>query len=657
MPDYAGPLQRLVLTRTLWLVVAWPIVGLAWQALVVRRKIARAQGQSAMLRALASARNAGIACVALSAAATLAHVVVLVRVCAPAQGTALFEHIARGARFGQFDGEVDFLLDPLSATFCALASLVALGASVFIANGPPADRGWRVWAWLQLSLAGATIAFIADGFVGTAVGWSIAGAAGAWLAGWNHAGAGIVMAMRSAVAIAAMLLGAVLLFWGLGGSWEGDEYVPDPQPRFTAVHVGGWPEPVHASGTEGSSSGVEHASASSTDVPSAPSQHAQRADAQLAAGGGGSLTFTSMPGAVVFVDEARVPSKRSPFVGVPVRAGIHTLRVRPGDGSNDEILGSVAFDDAGNEIALIPLGPTLMFRAIADQLVLRDRQSETAVRSAVELRTGPGGATVVAASLVALLLAAGIMSGATPSGDTPPALGALAHGATTAGLGPYLLARTAFLFPLAPNSWVAVEAVGGAILLMAGWRAPVYSGLRRWLAFVGVAPAALACLALGAGGPAVAGYVMVLTGTATAAMYLAASRSFGPSRNRNAGSIPQMDVGRNGADAALDVHETVADLLLVHAPMRLGVLLVSMDRWVVGAMVETIAAFARLGAWVVANVDDHLVAAPANVVASRMVRMGRRIEPMIGTAPRRVLWALLAAVSLAVLADALRLER
>jgi hypothetical protein len=599
MPDYVGPLQRIVLSQTLWLVVAWPIVGFLWQALVARRRIARARGQTDMRRALASARTVGIACIALAAISTLAHAVLLM----PAQGGdhALFEHVARGARFGNIDGDIDLLFDPLAAAFSGLACVIALCASVFLATSPPPARGWRTWAWLQLSLGGALVTFVADGFVGTALGWALAGAAGAWLAGWNHAGAWTIAAMRTAVAIAAMLIGAILLFWGLGGSWDGDEYLPDLQSHFSTVRI----------------------DSSEGDV----------------APGGPALTFTSLPGALVFVDEARIPSMRSPFVRVGVRTGTHALLVRPGDGSGDDVLGLVAFAE-GDEIAVVPVGPTLRYRAIADQLVLRDAQGDNPVRNTLELRGGPGGATVVAASLVALLLAAFAMSGSLPSPEAPLALTAVSQCATTAALGPYLLMRVAFLFPLAPNTWVAVESVGAAMLLVAGWRAPAAAGMDRWLGFLGVVPAAIACLALGAAGVTTATFVMLVSGTATAAVFLWAGLS-GPSRSQR---VPV----RHGA---------AADLLLLRAPARLGELLIGMDRWVVDGIAGAIGALSRAGAWVIAKSDERLFATPANVVADRMVRIARGVEPVVGIKLSRLTWGILAAVALAVLAHALRSGR
>jgi hypothetical protein len=603
MPDYAGPLQRLVLSRTLWLVLAWPIGGFAWQVLVVRRRIARARDAGAAIRALASGRNAGLACTALALASTLAHTVVLSR--ASQGGAALFQHVAPGARVGQLDAQINLCFDALSATFCLLACTVALAVSAFVATRPVGGRGWQTWGWLQLALAGALVTFVADGFVGMAVGWALVAAAGAWLGGWNDARAGVVAATRSAVAITAMLVGAVLLFWALGGSWEGDEYTPDSLPRFAAVHAGEW-----------------------TDR-----DNAQEAGGGAVAAGGGWLTCTSAPGAIVFVDEARTPSMHAPFVRAPVSAGTHAFRIRSGDGSNDEILNHVAFAE-GEEIAFVPLGPSLSFRAIADQLLLRDRDGNTTLRNALEARAGPGGTAVVATSLIALLVAAGVISGGPSASGTALALGALAYSATTAALGPYLLARMAFLFPLAPSTWLAVESVGAAILLGASWRAPAFSGMRRWLAFVGAAPPALALLALGAVGIKPAMYVMVLAGAASAALHLVAAHAAAQSRD----------------DDALVVRGPIDDLLLIRVPERLGSLLLSMDRWVVGSTGRAFAALVRAGAWVVSSLDEHVVGAPSDVVAAKVLGVGRRVEPWLGVPLGRLVWAVVAAVAFTALA-------
>jgi NADH-quinone oxidoreductase subunit L len=618
MPDYAGSLQRLVFSRTLWLIVAWPLAGFAWQAMVARGRMARATSDVARRRARGSARNAGLACIALSAVSTLAHAAVLSRT--PDGARALFQSIALGGRVGSLDAQVDLWFDPLSATFCSLACLVALAASAVAATNPqggaspsvppsaPRDprvppplprRGpvrvehaWQTWAWLQLSLAGALLSFLADGFIGTAMGWTMAGAAVSWLAGWHEPSsrAAVIHAVRGVAATSAMLLGTALLFWGLGGAWDGDDYVPDLEPRFTPVRAG---------------------------APSA-------AEAAQSAPGSGWLTLTSVPGALVFLGDSRTPLARAPFVAVPVPSGPQTVRVRRPDMAADEVLGRVTFS-GGEEIVLVPVGPTLSFRAIADQLVVRTPEGDLVARRDIEGRAGPGGAAVVAASMLAFLVAAWGTSGASSPPGAPRALAALTCTATTAMLGPYLLARLSFLFALTPYTWAAVESIGAASLLAAAWYAPGFSGLSRLLAFVGVAPAALTWLALGAAGVMAATYTAIVAGLATAAVYLAAALTPAPA----------------GPDPA--PRESIADLLLVRAPERLADWLMGMDRWVVGAVAAALGGAVRVFAWALAALDEHVVAAPANAIAARLVRAERSVEPIVGAPLGRLVWALLGA--------------
>ncbi len=496
---------------------------------------------------------------------------------------------------------LDLSFDALSATFCSLACVLALATAGVLARRPVPGTSWQPWAWIQLSLAGALLTFTADGFVGVAIGWAVSGFASAWLAGWNDSSAGIVAATRSAVAIVAMLLGATLLFWGLGGSWDGDDYAPETQPRFSAVHVASARDPNDAADHSGS----------------------------------GALTFTGVPGALVFIDGARTPSAQSPFVDVPVRAGAHALRIHSGEGAHDEVLGRVTFEDGGH-VTIVPLGPTFAFRAIGDELGLRDRSDNAPLRSALEARVGPGSAAVVAASLVAFFVAGAILSGAMPTPGAPPALAALAHGATMAALGPYLATRLAFLFPSAQSTWVALEAAGAAILLAAGWRAPAASGLRRWAVFVGAAPAALAYLALGAAGATVATEVFVAAGAATAVLYFVAA--------------DRLAVGWEGAHQA---RESIEDQLFVLAPERLGALLVRMDRWVVDAIAGTIATLTHALAWVMVTLDERVVAAPANLLAAKIVGIERGLQPMFGVSLGRATWALLGLLSFVALTHAL----
>ena len=589
MPDYAGTLQRLALSRTLWLVVAWPLVGLLWQLAVARRRIGRAREAGAVLRELASARLAGLGCIALAVTAMLGHALLLARL--PAGSRALFEPVARGARFGDVDAGVVLLLDTRALAACGLACAVTLGAAVVLARRPAPERGWRPWAWLQLALVAALVSFLADGFLTVAIGWALASAAGAWLAGWHDARVGVVVGTRGAAALAAMLFGSAMLFWGLGGSWDDDGYTPETHPRVVAAHVG--------AGT-----------------------------------GEASLTMTSLAGATVFLDDARTSSLRAPFVRAPLAAGTHALRIHPGDGADDAALPRVEAGP-GEELALVPLGPTLSFHTMADELALRDHAGAPVVRHAVEEHLGPGGFAVVAAALLSLLAAAGAMSAWSPPVAAPRVLVASAAGGTTSALGPFLLVRLAFLFPSAQHTGTVITAVGAATLLGVMWNALGHTGLRRWLVFAAGAPAGLTCVALGLQDVTAALGVMVVSGLVTAGVYLG--------------------VARKGEDeAAIDeaTRGSLDDAVLAGIPARLGELLASMERWVVGSVLSAVAGMARIAAWTVAHADDHLVSAPADAVATHVEHAARTVEPWLGVSLSRVAWALLAVGALAVLVHA-----
>lgn len=584
MPEYAGALQRLILSRTLWLVVGWPVMGLAWQLFVARPRLRKAKGPDATLRALASARVAGVGGVVLATTATVGHALLLLRL--PAGGRVLFEPLARGARFGLFDAGVDLLIDERAAAACGLVCGIALAAAIVLATRPPPARGWKPWAWLQLALAGALLSFLADGFVTAAMGWALAGAAGAWLAGWRDPGAGVAVATRMALGIVAMLAAASLLFWGLGGTWDDAGYASDPQPRLVAVEAG----PPGAEAT---------------------------------------LSMAEPVGARVFVDDGHA-SLRVPFARASLPSGNHWFRVRTGDGGEDVPVAAVDVAP-GAAIAIVPLGPTLSFHAMADELGLRSRAGRSTWRRAIEERVGPGGVAVVAGALLALLGAAAAVSGWVATPAAPGALAAVAAGGTSTAIGPFLLMRLDFLFPSAHQTGVVVASVGAAIVLVAMWRALGYLGTRRWLVFASGAPPGLTLVALGVGGIRPATEVMVAAGVVAAAAHLGA-----------------LVRGHEPVEPA----RAPAEALLVSVPARLGELLASMERWVVGSTVAAAGTGAVVTAWVVAKVDEHLVSAPGDRVANGVERAALAVEPLVGASIGRVAWALLGIAALAVLLHA-----
>jgi hypothetical protein len=539
--DYAGPLQRLDLSRTLWTIGAPPLVAFVWLVLRGRRQATRARNARDVERAAAGARGVGLMSLFPATAATVLSEVIAAR--APAGGRALFEPLIRCVRIGQLDVGIDLWFDRLSAASCCMVCVIALGTSRFLSGLAPARQAWRAWAWLELTVAGALLASLADGFVTMAMGWTLVAVGGTWLASWTDGRTAAVTATRAAAGIAALMVAASLLFWALGGAWQDNEYVPNLRPRFAAVR---------------------------DEKGTTPPRQVRGGDTDEAAPG--SLTMTSVPGATVFVDDARSAAALAPFVRTQLSAGSHVLRIHAGGLTEDAIVGpfTIALGDA---IALVQIGPSLSFREIAAELMVRDGSgNEPEAGRALAQRSSPLGASVVATVLVILFLGAGAMSATSPPTDVPPTL-RLASRFTGIVLALLLLARVEFLLH----------------------------------------------------------FVHERAAVATAALVVSiAVVAAGVSRRRPG------------------LHEVV----FAKVPERLGVLVVSFDRWVIEAVAGALAGGARIAAWVAAWLDVDAIGAPADAAAARVVRVGHAAEAVIGQPLGRVAWTLLAVLATAAIAHA-----
>jgi hypothetical protein len=555
-------------------------------------------------------RRIAIATLGLSATAIFAHVALLARL--PTADRALFEPLTRGARIGQLDLDVGLWLDPLGAAAAGLACLCAMGAAIFAPPELPEGEGWRGWTWIHLSLAGALLSFLADGFVPMAIGWALAAGSWAWLWGWVGPKEVAVAATRAALAVVAMLVASVLLFWGLEGGWDGDDFVAETRARFAAVRL-----------TQGG--------AEPRDSRNAPTDYT-----------GGSLTMTGAAGALVFVDDARRESLRAPFDRVQLMAGAHSFRVHVGHGARDALIDPVSFAGA-DEIALVPLGPSLVFRAIADQLTLSSPVGTEAVRGEIAGREAPGGVPLVLGAFLACLVAVAALSTARAPGGAPRALVALATGATLNPLGPYLLARLWPLAAVAPRVGALVAAFGAGVMCMGTVRAVRHAELGpRLLAFVVTVPVGLGCVELG-----LAGQSAFLA--ATLAAGLCAFGAFLASRKSEGGLIA------GGPVAAAP--QAPEDWWLRRAPEHVGGLLVGMEQWVLGACARAAAGLARATAWSLATADIHVVSKPGDVAAGCVKRVGHGIESILGASPGRLVWTLFGAAGVAALAHAILASR
>lgn len=419
MPDLTGA-QRVVLSQTLWSLVVPLLLGLAWHVGIARSKRVAAAGEAR------SIRYVGMMAVGLSAGATLGHAAALMHRGRPL--VAFVEAFGGGLRVGSLHAGFALSFDPFSAVACTWVALVALCVACYFATRRSAGD-WRVWAWIELALAGALLTCMADGFVTMALGWVFGAIATACLAGWTNARAAVRVANRGAAALVTLLIGAALLFWGLGGSWSKDEYLRDVQPPFAAINTGSGPGPA-------------------------------------------AISLPGSPGALVFVDRARTPVI-APFAGLPLSAGRHELRVHAGAAADDVMVDLTVSGD-GATMMLVASGPSLSLRDVAEVMRATDPALGGVSRRGLSGRSGPFGFDLVAATLAVWAFAAWAMRAAPPAPGVPRALSLLSLGATTTILGPALLARATVLVPLSPRLGVLLAAVGLATLsvsTVALWRA------------------------------------------------------------------------------------------------------------------------------------------------------------------------------------------
>src|ERR1019366_8420067 len=212
----SDPLQRVV-SRTLWLVVAPPFAAFVWQLVRGLRGAGGAYDPWP--------RRLGVGSILSASAALLGHEFALAR--APRGAGGLLEPAVGGAclraRLGALDVGFGLAFDRLSVCACTLACVVALAAAANLGTrraSPEVDpRPWKSWAWLELSLSGGLLSFLAGGLATAWLGWTLVGASAAWLAGWSDTKAGALRATRVALAIFAMLAGDSLVSGTNPGSW------------------------------------------------------------------------------------------------------------------------------------------------------------------------------------------------------------------------------------------------------------------------------------------------------------------------------------------------------------------------------------------------------------------------------------------------------
>jgi hypothetical protein len=423
MPDILGAIQHAVLSRTLWLLPAPLLLGLAWHLASALRGTDAEDSPSARL--------VGMAGVGLATGATLGHVVAL------GPRRAFVQPFAAGAHIGPVDASFGLCFDPLAAIGCAFACVVALGVAGYLSTRP-AGRSWLIWAWIELALAGAIVSLIADGVPTLALGWTLAMGAGAWLGGWSEPRAGQFVATRGAAGLGALVLGGALLFWGLGGAWRGEDYMREVGPSFAPLRTGAGP---------------------------------------------GAVSLMTLPGASVYVDDAKLPAASAPFAGLPVQPGRHELRIHSGSGSDDAVV-DVVMPPEGGRFAIVPSGPSLSFRDLGAWAANQDGVSSLAAR--LHDRPGPDGVGVPAGVLVLWSLAALAIRPARAGAAAPLPLALLSSVATELIPGATLIGRASVLAPAAP--WMTGVLAAVLVAIGVSYGLSLRGALRRTDALPAASP-------------------------------------------------------------------------------------------------------------------------------------------------------------------------
>lgn len=469
----AAPLVHVQRSDALWLIPAVPVLGA-----LVRRLVRRENGSDHMAASLGPT--------ALALLVALSQVYALVSLDPDSRHL-----IAPGPsplRIGAMDLGLGLAFDPLAALIASAVALLALAA-----------QGYRVWSEekahsaIDIGAGGALLAVLGDSAFGFLVGAAIASSAIAYAAARP--------AIVERVGDAALVLGAALLFWTLGGSWGISIGYEPTYTRRNPV-----PDVAQLDALEVDDETIGPAFAPvliGVPASSATPQKTMTPDLNAK----GYITIASPPGVRVFLKGGMEPTGTTPLIHHEVYAGRLDVEIeRVGDDGRTVHRQRFRAVDVppGREVALVTLGPTLAFRPMREQLLLTDKTRRFFARELLDpsvpghRRLGGFDASTLAALLIGLAALAPI------AGAAGAAFGgsALIAEAIVPLLAVYLLARFGYLFTLTTTAAAMVAIAFSALAALAALRATVDHRSPNVLARVLAAHAAIAATAAVLGAPA-----------------------------------------------------------------------------------------------------------------------------------------------------------
>jgi hypothetical protein len=317
MFETAGTLTIVELVSSL---VALVLLPLLWAAVATIAAIRGSGARFAVRVAIATSGGAfGLA---------IAHAV---RAAQTSAGRVAEQHVVQLSRIGQLDLGIDLVRDPTSAAFAVLATFIGF-ASVLHVVWTRSTRVASRLAWTGLATSATLLVVLADDLPAVAVGLQLA-----TVAAWALGGGGRAKSLGLALAGDwAVVFGAWVLFWSLGGSFGASGFTPDPLPRFAIV-----------------------------TVPTADEKEAIPKDAKA------TVTVTTYEDSLVTSDDG------PPLPGEPLRApftltldpGNYSFRIQAGAATTDLLVTHVTLAP-GRAYVLTPYGPTTSIRNLGDQLAV-----------------------------------------------------------------------------------------------------------------------------------------------------------------------------------------------------------------------------------------------------------------------------------------------
>jgi NADH-quinone oxidoreductase subunit L len=527
MSDYSGQVTLVEpALLPLWLIPLLPFLGAAANAV-----FGRALQKSAFGKDLAKRLHTGsfgvtlVAVGAMLAAFALGAANFIKLLTLDESHRTLVTHAWQMVRIGSFDANFAFAMDPLSAVMTLIitgvGSLIHIYAASYMETEP---AYWRFFTYLNLFVFSMLLLVLGDNFIVMFFGWEGVGLCsylliGFWYKDYKKATAGMKAFVVNRVGDWGFICGLSLLFWGLGGTWlDHGHYLSDYRARFIAVHAEELPHEEHGAHEEGAKPG-EHKAAGSHEAGEHGDRGTRDANA-VAQRGKGELTFTAYPGARVYVgiaDQTQLALDPpvfgiSPFVRKEIPAGLHSIVVVPGGGAtvggdgNEVALVEHVDVEPGSETLLMPVGPTVTFRELHDQMVVKDGTGAAFLKEAAKSKTVWGGISLITLACLLFFVGATGKSAQIPlfvwlpdamAGPTP--VSALIHAATMVTAGVYMIARLSFLFSLSPTASGVVAFIGASTALFAATIGFFQYDIKKVLAYSTVSQLGFMFIGVGVG--------------------------------------------------------------------------------------------------------------------------------------------------------------